>query len=239
MKKKKKLNIKKVIFVFFICVFIVFSCIKGLSYIYKTALSKNFLSDLEISESSDKKYIGTVIIDAGHGGYDAGTTNGNVKEKDITLSTAFYLGNELEKNHVKVIYTRTNDEALSDNKIKDLDKRVELGKQHNGDMFISIHVNDFEKSTNVNGFEIYSKDDQSQSLAMSIQKEINSLNLTKNRGIQSGKSLHVLRRNTIPSVLIELGYIRSKDFAYLKDNAQLKRIAISISQGILNNINAK
>lgn len=79
----------------------------------------------------------TVVIDAGHGGRDPGTTNGKIYEKDITLAVSRMVGGLIKKNHpgVKVIYTRDNDTFV------DLYKRADIANKNNADLFISIHVN--------------------------------------------------------------------------------------------------
>lgn len=79
----------------------------------------------------------TVVIDAGHGGKDPGARNGNIREKDITLSIALQLGKMIESNYpsVKVIYTRTAD------KFVELHERANIANKNNADLFISIHVN--------------------------------------------------------------------------------------------------
>jgi N-acetylmuramoyl-L-alanine amidase len=63
------------------------------------------------AQVSKKRGIKTVVIDAGHGGPDAGCSGSSVKEKDVALAIALKLGNYIEKNYtdVKVIYTRKTD----------------------------------------------------------------------------------------------------------------------------------
>lgn len=79
----------------------------------------------------------TVVIDAGHGGHDSGARNGNIYEKNITLSVAKRLGDLIKKNYpsVNVIYTR------SDDRFVELYKRADIANKNNADLFISIHVN--------------------------------------------------------------------------------------------------
>lgn len=84
----------------------------------------------------------TVIIDAGHGGKDAGAVDCNVKEKDINLAVAIKLGKLIEKkiDDVDVIYTRDNDTYLT------LQQRANIANESKGDLFISIHTNSVAKS---------------------------------------------------------------------------------------------
>lgn len=94
-----------------------------------------------------------IVIDAGHGGKDAGAIGVNgVKEKDINLGIALKLGKLIEQNmkDVKVVYTRKNDTFI------DLYKRGKIANEHNGKLFISIHCNSTpKKPTDANGFEVY------------------------------------------------------------------------------------
>ena len=61
-----------------------------------------------------------ICIDAGHGGYDGGATSNNVIEKDITLNASLILGKLLEQTGYHIKYTRTKDDALSNEKTKDI-----------------------------------------------------------------------------------------------------------------------
>lgn len=94
-----------------------------------------------------------IVIDAGHGGKDAGAIGVNgVKEKDVNLGIALKLGKLIEQNmkDVKVVYTRKNDTFI------DLYKRGKIANEHNGKLFISIHCNSTpQKPTDANGFEVY------------------------------------------------------------------------------------
>lgn len=86
--------------------------------------------------------IKTVVIDAGHGGKDPGTSGRKVKEKDITLAIALKLGIYIEENipDVKVIYTRTKDVLPT------LNERSDIANRNKADLFISIHVDGWHDS---------------------------------------------------------------------------------------------
>src|SRR5689334_16388019 len=79
----------------------------------------------------------TVVIDAGHGGFDSGCHYGGVKEKDITLAIALKLGKMIKEKHkdVKVIYTRDDDTFVP------LSDRASIANRNGADVFISIHCN--------------------------------------------------------------------------------------------------
>ncbi len=77
----------------------------------------------------------TVIIDAGHGGYDPGTVNRHGKEKDFTMALAHKLRAKLMRKGFKVVFTRKGDEFVS---LKD---RVNIANKFSNAIFISLHFN--------------------------------------------------------------------------------------------------
>ena len=97
--------------------------------------SRCFLS-AQTANNKGKK-IGTVVIDAGHGGKDPGASGSHSREKDITLAVALKTGRYIKANlpGVRVIYTRTKDRFVP------LIKRGAIANKNKADLFISIHCN--------------------------------------------------------------------------------------------------
>lgn len=93
----------------------------------------------------------TLVIDAGHGGHDAGAVGAMSKEKDLTLKHALAFGKLVEKNcpDVKVIYTRTTDRFL------ELWQRAEVANKAKADLFISIHINALPGGRIARGYQTY------------------------------------------------------------------------------------
>ncbi|HYE95709.1 MAG TPA: N-acetylmuramoyl-L-alanine amidase [Rubricoccaceae bacterium] len=80
--------------------------------------------------------LNTIVIDAGHGGHDAGAVAHGVREKDVTLAVARRLGRYIEERlGVRVVYTRTDDRFIT------LDGRGRAANAAGGKLFISIHAN--------------------------------------------------------------------------------------------------
>ncbi|MEE9373640.1 MAG: N-acetylmuramoyl-L-alanine amidase [Saprospiraceae bacterium] len=98
--------------------------------------------------STFKKYI--IVIDAGHGGKDIGTSGHNLIEKDATLILAKELGQQLTKNNsnIEIKYTREIDIFLP------VHRRVGIANEYNADLFISIHCNSISAQS-PNGIETY------------------------------------------------------------------------------------
>ena len=92
----------------------------------------------------------TVVIDAGHGGRDPGTSSSGVREKDIALKIALKVGAYIEENlpDVKVLYTRKDDRYIQ------LWERASIANRNNANVFISIHVN-YNPMTSIYGTETY------------------------------------------------------------------------------------
>ena len=93
----------------------------------------------------------TLVIDAGHGGHDAGAKGSFSYEKNINLKMALALGRYVEKNcpDVKVIYTRKTDVFVP------LHKRADIANKNRADVFISIHTNALPGGRIARGMETY------------------------------------------------------------------------------------
>lgn len=95
----------------------------------------------------------TVVLDPGHGGKDPGCVSKDKKtyEKNLTLSIAKALGQKIKAAYpeVKVYYTRMTDKYLT------LNERADIANRNNANLFISIHINSFDKSTSPNGFSAH------------------------------------------------------------------------------------
>ena len=93
----------------------------------------------------------TLVIDAGHGGHDAGALGTMSKEKDINLSVALAFGRYVERNQpdVKVVYTRKTDVFIP------LKERANIANRANADLFISVHTNALPAGKIARGFETY------------------------------------------------------------------------------------
>ncbi len=207
----------------------------------------------------------TIVVDAGHGGHDAGAVGNGYREKDLALAVALNLEKELSKEY-NVIMTRRSDI------FKTLQERPEIGNNRSADLFVSIHLNS-ASSSSANGTEVYyyEKNDSGSyssnvakfenssggSVAMSdyALKEINYrmnqhrssalatdvlnglLNnfAVKDRGVKTA-NFAVLRGSNSPSILVELGFMSNYgDVSQFADNFGQERAARSIADAIRRN----
>jgi len=102
-----------------------------------------------VMETAAKPF--TLVIDAGHGGHDAGAIGIFSKEKDINLRTALAFGSYVERNcqDVNVIYTRKRDVFVT------LHDRADIANKAKADLFISIHTNSLPGGKTARGLETY------------------------------------------------------------------------------------
>lgn len=142
----------------------------------------------------------TLVIDAGHGGNDHGTTGTRgTDEKDITLKTAEMLKSKLQSAGADVIMTRESDVYV------DLRKRVSVAHQVEADAFISLHYDATENSS-VSGITTYYTNSYQKELAEYVHDSLADKVSLRDRGVQPGNYL-VLRENRQKAILIELGFL--------------------------------
>ena len=194
-------------------------------------------TNMNVSAKSTKE---TIMIDAGHGGYDVGSiSNFDDYEKDINLDIALLVGKQLKSYGYNVVYTRTSDSVSwpSDNK-KDLQARCNLAQKKNADLFISIHLNSSEYDAS--GYEIYCDftNKTTVKLSNSILTQLDQLDYSTNRGLLDTNEtpLYVVTNNKVDAILIEAGFISDdSDLYYLKNYTN--NIATAIAKGIKKSLN--
>lgn len=187
----------------------------------------------------------TIIIDAGHGGFDGGAVaEDGTSEKDINLNIALTLGELLKTGGYDVIYTRTTDDGTEDNtdasisqrKKSDLNNRLDLTEKYPDAVFISIHLNKFTTSS-ANGAQVFysSKFEGARELSVLIQKSIVSVLQPDNtRVVKKGSdSTFLLKNAVIPSIIVECGFLsNSNELTLLKNEEYQKQMAFAIFCGI-------
>ena len=90
----------------------------------------------------------TVVIDAGHGGHDPGTSHFGLKEKYLALDIAKRLRTELQAAGLDVVLTRETDQFIP------LSGRPAIANRLKADLFISVHIN-ANRSSRISGVEVY------------------------------------------------------------------------------------
>ena len=182
-----------------------------------------------------------VLIDAGHGGIDGGTSYGDLLEKDVTLALSKRLFLLLRSDGFHAVLNRTGDYALSDDNrwlrsrsrhMRDLAQRKELAETLPATAVVSIHVNWARSASSSGPVVLYREEGQSYLLARSIQDQLNRLYGTKTFP-KPGKPFYLLNKITAPTVIVEAGFISSpSDRARLTSSDGQNDIAEAIAEGV-------
>ena len=203
----------------------------------KTSASPKFT----VSEEAKQVLKGKVIcIDPGHGGTDPGAIghlNGKeVYEKNITLSIALPLRDLLSAAGAKVIMTRSTDKDVFGphaDDVAELQARCDIANEAHANAFLSIHI-DAISNPAIDGVTAYYYigSDQSLLLAHLLHRAAMKDLDFPNRGVR-GNEFYVTAHTTMPSVLMELGYITNeKRVKMLTSKEAPLQIARSLFNGL-------
>ncbi|HEY7000442.1 MAG TPA: N-acetylmuramoyl-L-alanine amidase [Candidatus Udaeobacter sp.] len=176
--------------------------------------------------SKDSSAATTVVIDAGHGGYDRGGIPGQrVSEKDMTLDVAQRLKKTLAASGYRVVMTRDSDVFVP------LGTRVAIANSYPNAIFVSIHFNS-AKRTGAGGIETYFYNRDSLQLASAIHYFVAGGAPSSNRNVRR-RGYFVLRKTNIPSVLVECGFLTNPTEAALaQTDSYRQKLAEEIAAGV-------
>lgn len=192
-----------------------------------------------------------VLVDAGHGGGDGGAVWNGIIEKNLALTLATQLKEQLRKLGVDVVMTRSKDEFLS------LEKRAELAEELKVDALVSLHLNSAGDEAGVRGIETYYstnkslravrsmqaalqltstvglKDRRGEKLAAAVQRMAVQATGAVNRGTKE-RAYTVVHGAYCPSILVECGFISNPAEAdRLKTKAYQIRLTSGIAKGVV------
>ncbi|MEM9446148.1 MAG: N-acetylmuramoyl-L-alanine amidase [Verrucomicrobiota bacterium] len=202
----------------------------------------------------DKTPLKGVIIDPGHGGSDhGGRGKRGLIEKKMNLDVALRLRDLLKENGIGTVMTRYRDTFIT------LEERAKFASKHKDFVFISIHFN-YNRSSKPNGIETYTltprfssssgrsgslkqsdrekhdgnnSDELNVLLASCVHNELLTLpQKPHDRGMKRARFV-ILRRSTIPSILIEGGFLSSyKESKWIATSEYRQNMAQKIANGI-------
>jgi N-acetylmuramoyl-L-alanine amidase len=196
----------------------------------------------------------TVVIDAGHGGHDRGARSRFGYEKDFALDVALRVRELLEKQRYKVVMTRSSDIFVP------LEQRAEIANRIPNSIFVSVHFNSSSSNVHARGFEIFSiaprgapatndatlternlreepgnvTDVPSTALAGTVYHALLGKIPNVDRGLKHAR-FAVLRRCTVPAVLVECGFVSNgPESALIGSAAWRRQLAEAIVDGVDN-----
>lgn len=190
---------------------------------------------------ADRIRLGTVIIDAAHGGYDTGAPCGTSRESQVVLHVALALQKKLEDAGIHCVLTRSGDYFLSDR------QRVDQSNAMHGAIFVNLHLNKSHSEaagpavhvpapvsdTGVpRPVEAFSC--KSAALAYALQYMLSAELHLPGAGC---RHVHysILNSLSMPAVSVSLGYASNpREAAALTDAAYQARLANALARGVLN-----
>ena len=199
-----------------------------------------------VAKEENKNTKRAIFLDPGHGGSDSGAVSNGLREKDLTLSVYNKVSSRLASLGYSVLTSRNTDKDV------DLVSRADQANKSNADMFLSIHFNAGGRGASY-GIETYyymarpeytpaiNKDkhndperlEKSRKLAQKIQQSLVSKTGAYDRGVKR-ETFAVLRETSIPSILVELGFIDNREEAnIIKTNEYQEKLADGIVDGIV------
>lgn len=183
------------------------------------------LAALSLAQAATTRF-DTVVIDAGHGGFDRGGIPGQrVAESLMTLDVALRLKPILERAGYRVIMTRNSDVFVP------LPTRVAVANSYRNAVFVCIHFNSATRR-GASGIETYFYSTESAPLAASINASVVRGAPSENRGVRR-RGFFVLRRTTVPAVLVECGFLTNPTEAQYASSATYRQqLAQNIARGI-------
>jgi N-acetylmuramoyl-L-alanine amidase len=182
-----------------------------------------------------------VLLDAGHGGAEVGTTRQGIYEKTLNLAITQKVGQILTANGIRVEYTRQADTTVA------LEERARIANALNATIFVSIHCNSVTQTT-VSGTEtffyapiaspaLFEQRTERLRLAEAIQSELLKTISRTDRKVKES-NLSVLRNTKMPSALVEVAFMSNEEeMALLLNDAFQQRAAEGIANGIMKYLN--
>jgi len=168
----------------------------------------------------------TVVIDAGHGGFDRGGIPGQrIPEKEMTLDVAQRLRTVLAASGYHVVMTRDSDVYVP------LATRVAIGNSYRNAIFVCIHFNS-AKRMGAEGIETYFYGRDSLPLASAVHYFVAGGAPSPNRGVRR-RGFYVLRKANIPAVLVECGFLTNPtEGDYAQTASYRQKLAGEIAAGV-------
>lgn len=176
-----------------------------------------------------------IVVDAGHGGTDGGSTGSSFStlEKTVNLQVSLLLRNKLESAGAKVIMTRADDRKLT------LQQRVDIAIQNQADIFVSVHHNTHPNSATNGSIIFYYSQGNSSKLASLVQTELVKATNYKDMNYRYG-NYFVLRENPVPSILAEISFLSNyNDEIRARSEKQQDLAAEGLFKGIVQYFNTQ
>ena len=214
-------------------------------FICVTMVAGIALGTVSVPASENASFGKVIVIDAGHGEPDGGAVGKDgTTEAGLNLLVAQKLNNLLSQAGIKTVMTRTTNEGIYDPAAKniaekkrtDMRKRREIQSSVGAELFISIHMNQFEQSKYHGAQVVYDgANADAKRLAECIQSSLKDGVEPENsrHAMKADSGIYLLKKAPVPSVIVECGFLSNEEeLAKLKTDEYQTKLAWAIMKGI-------
>lgn len=203
---------------------------------------QNRISAYEVTDEGDsyairvknpkEVYDKVLLLDAGHGGKDPGTSGNGMQEKNLNLTIAQKIAQKLQGSGIKVYMTRDSDVYPENSTMAKTANDI-------ADLMVSIHMNSGPETANGTEtlYQVHANDNgarlTSKQLAEILQGKVVSATGNTNRGAKLWTDVLILNRTTVPAVIVEVIFITNTgDALKISNPAYQDQVAQAIADGI-------
>ncbi len=199
----------------------------------RAAVDPTVTPTAEITETAPPQ----IIIDPGHGGEDGGAQVGDTVEKERNLQisqclsdlyTLFGIRSEMTRTDDTMLYDRYDDleDYRGKKKSYDLRSRLRMAEESGAALYVGVHMNKFPKPQ-YKGLQVYyspNTDESARAAGLTQSYAKKYLDPTNDREVKRATSaIYILKRITIPAVLVECGFLSNDDERALLDTPEYRR----------------
>lgn len=187
-----------------------------------------------------------IVIDPGHGGFDAGASANGVEEKEVNLAVSQYLRGYIEQGGGVAVLTRIEDVSTAETntqghsaKKSDLSARKHLSQTAEADIFVSIHMNKFPQAQYKGAQVFYSENGKrlGEEIQAALKEVLNDGNERSAKKTDGG--IFILKDTSVPSVIVECGFLSNPQEAeLLMQETYRKKVAWGIYLGLVRYFNS-
>lgn len=182
-----------------------------------------------------------IVLDAGHGGIDAGKLGVNgAEEKEINFKIAIYTKELLEKEGIQVVMTRSDDGRLGESQVEDLKARVSVMNENRPALAVSIHQNSYHEES-VKGPQVfyYTDSKEGEKAAGIIQNSLAETTGDHSKEAKANNTYYILKKTEVPVVIVECGFLSNYEEAEkLAQEEYQRQIAQAVARGIAEYVGA-
>ena len=176
----------------------------------------------------------TIVVDPGHGGSNPGAVGNDAREADNNLAVGIKVRDKLVQAGAKVVMTRSTDTTVAAEGRslgEELQARLDMAQANNADLFVSVHSNSNPDSSIAGAMTFYPSGKTSD-LALTVQNSIIKRTGAVDKGT-SPATFYVLRNASMPSVLVEMGFVtNAAEAVRLQEDSYRNQMAQGIVEGL-------